>query len=140
MVTAFEVGFFSTQNNGNADSNFGFWRQNGKYHEVNFPAKHTASPPVDQLLGIDDSGTAVGFFNDNAGNSHGYAYNITTKKFTLITVPGATSLTAAAINDKGTAPAAPSTRRATPSPSPSRTPARSPRSRCQARRRRARSA
>ena len=100
--TGVEVGFFSTQNNGNADNNFGFWRENGKYHEVNYPVKNAAKPPVDQLLGINDTGTAVGFFNDSAGNSHGYLYNISTKKFKLITVPGATSLTAAAINDKGT--------------------------------------
>ena len=100
--TGMEVGFFSTQNNGNADNNFGFWRQNGKYHEVNFPVKHPASPPVDQLLGVNNTGTAVGFFVDAAGNAHGYAYNIATNKFKLITVPGATSVTAAAINDKGT--------------------------------------
>ncbi|TVZ06180.1 hypothetical protein EAS64_01685 [Trebonia kvetii] len=101
--TGIEVGFFSTQNkNGNPDSNFGFWRQNGKYHEVNFPAKNNSTPPQDQLLGINDTGTAVGFYNDNAGNSHGFAYNIATKKFKVITVPGATSVTAAAINDKGT--------------------------------------
>jgi hypothetical protein len=100
--TGVEVGFFSTQNNGNADNNFGFWRQNGKYHEVNYPVKNPASPPVDQLLGVNNTGTAVGFFVDAAGNSHGYAYNISTKKFKLITVPGATSVIAAAINDKGT--------------------------------------
>jgi hypothetical protein len=97
-----EVGFFSTQNKANlSDNNFGFWRSNGKYHEVNYPTKNNSAPPVNQLLGINDTGTAVGFYNDSAGNSHGYAYNIKTGKFKLVTVAGATSLTAAAINDKG---------------------------------------
>ena len=31
--------------------------------------------PVNQLLGINDSGIAVGFYNDANGNSHGYTYN-----------------------------------------------------------------
>jgi hypothetical protein len=107
QVTAFEVGFFSTQNkNGNLDNNFGFWRQNGKYHEVNFPAKNNSTPPQDQLLGINDTGTAVGFYNDNAGNSHGFAYNIATTKthpgkVTTIAVPGATATSALGLNDNG---------------------------------------
>ncbi len=96
-----EVGFFSTQNNGKADNNFGFWRSGGKYHEVNFPTKDNAKPPVNQLLGVNDTGTAVGFYVDGAGNAHGYAYNLAAKKFKAVTVSGATSLTAAAINDKG---------------------------------------
>jgi hypothetical protein len=97
-----EVGFFSTQNNANlSNNNFGFWRSNGKYHEVNYPTKNNSAPPVNQLLGINDTGTAVGFYTDSAGNPHGYAYNINTGKFKLVTVPGVASLTASAINDKG---------------------------------------
>jgi probable HAF family extracellular repeat protein len=97
------VGFFSPQNGATpaSDSNFGFWRQNGHYHEVSYPTRNNSKPPVNQLLGINDTGTAVGFYTDGAGDAHGYAYNISTKRFKLVTVPGATSLTAAAINNAG---------------------------------------
>jgi probable HAF family extracellular repeat protein len=97
------VGFFSTQNGATPadDNNFGFWRQDGRYHEVSYPTKNNSKPPVNQLLGINDTGTAVGFYTDSAGNAHGYAYNIRTRRFKLVTVPGATSLTATAINNEG---------------------------------------
>jgi hypothetical protein len=97
------VGFFSPQNGATptSDSNFGFWRDNGRYHQVNYPTMNNSKPPVNQLLGINDTGTAVGFYTDGAGNAHGYAYNINTRRFKLVTVPGATSLTATAINNEG---------------------------------------
>jgi hypothetical protein len=99
------VGFFSPTNASNAadNSNFGFWRADGRYHEVNFPTRKNAKPPVNQLLGVNDTGTAVGFYNDSAGNAHGYAYNIQSGRFKVITVKGATSLTATGINNEGTA-------------------------------------
>jgi probable HAF family extracellular repeat protein len=98
------VGFFSTQNAANPadDNNFGFWRVNGRYHEVSFPTRNNSNPPVNQLLGVNDSGTAVGFYNDAKGNAHGYAYNLDSEQFKLITVRGATSLTATAVNNWGT--------------------------------------
>jgi hypothetical protein len=101
--TGYEVGFFSTQNGASPadDDNFGFWRYAGHYHEVNFPTHNNSKPPVNQLLGINNTGTAVGFYNDSAGNSHGYAYNVNTKAVKVITVSGAGSLTATAINNKG---------------------------------------
>jgi hypothetical protein len=97
------VGFFSTQNGATPadDNNFGFWRRDGRYHMVDFPARNNSRPPVNQLLGVNDSGTAVGFYNDAKGNAHGYAYNIATRRFKLITVPGATSVTAAAVSNEG---------------------------------------
>ncbi|MGH3250342.1 MAG: hypothetical protein ACRDOI_29635 [Trebonia sp.] len=98
------VGFFSTQNGATPadDNNFGFWRVNGRYHEVSFPTWNNSNPPVNQLLGVNNSGTAVGFYNDAKGNAHGYAYNLENGRFKLVTVRGATSLTAAAVNDEGT--------------------------------------
>jgi Cu/Zn superoxide dismutase len=97
-----KVGFFSTMNNTNlVNDNFGFWQQSGKYHKVTFPAGSEASPHVEQLLGVNDTGTAVGFYNDAAGNAHGYAYNTVTGHFKAITVAGATSLTASGINNHG---------------------------------------
>jgi hypothetical protein len=98
------VGFFSRQNDSNAadNSNFGFWRAGGRYHEVNFPTRKNSKPPVNQLLGVNDTGTAVGFYNDSAGNAHGYAYNIRSGRFKAITVKGATSVTATGVNNAGT--------------------------------------
>ena len=40
-----------------------------------------ASPPVDQLLGVNDSDVAVGFYTDGQGNNHGYTYNIRDRRF-----------------------------------------------------------
>jgi hypothetical protein len=104
--TGIDVGFFSTMNKANPadDNNFGFYSRNGsRFHKVDFPAKHPASPPVDQLLGVNDAGIAVGFYNDSSGNSHGYTYNIATGKYSSFSpgVKGESSVTATAINDAG---------------------------------------
>ena len=102
--TGITVGFFSTTNAANAadNNNIAFWRAGGRYHVVRFP-RSSAKPPVNQLLGVNDSGTAVGFYNDSKGNAHGYAYNVETRRFKMITVQGATSVTATAINNLGAA-------------------------------------
>jgi probable HAF family extracellular repeat protein len=103
--TGITVGFFSTKNAAVVadDNNIGFWREDGRYHAVSFPTRNNAMPSVNQLLGVNDTGTAVGFYNDAKGNAHGYAYNLRTRRFKMITVRGATSLTATAINNMGTA-------------------------------------
>jgi len=103
--TGITVGFYSTRNAANAadDNNIGFWRAGGRYHSVSFPTRNNAMPSVNQLLGVNDTGTAVGFYNDAKGNAHGYAYNLETRRFKMITVRGATSVTATAINNMGAA-------------------------------------
>jgi len=96
------VGFFSTMNNSNnMNANAGFYRDNGYYHDVVFPTSDNANPSVNQLLGVNDRDTAVGFYTDSKGNNHGYEYCIQTHKFTTITVSGegATSVTVAGINN-----------------------------------------
>jgi probable HAF family extracellular repeat protein len=102
--TGIAVGFFSTMNAANAadNNNIGFWRAGGHYHAVTFPTMNNAKPAINQLLGVNNTGTAVGFYNDSTGNAHGYAYNIRTRRFKMITVQGATSLTATGINNMGT--------------------------------------
>lgn len=99
------VGFYSTMNAADlADNNFGYYATNGAdFHEVNYPTSHPASPPVDQLLGVNDADLAVGFYVDSAGNSHGYLYNIKTGKYSLVSpkISGITSVTATGINDAG---------------------------------------
>jgi len=101
-----QVGFWSRQNHANmVNNNFGFYLKNGHFHNVNFPTSDPASPPVDQLLGVNNHDVAVGFYTDGQGNNHGYEYNIITHQFRRVLKPGAKgagpSLTAAAINDRG---------------------------------------
>jgi hypothetical protein len=98
-----QVGFWSTQDNATgADNNFGCYLKDGRFRSVNFPAADNASPPVNQLLGVNDHDIAVGFYSDAKGLDHGYTYDIVTKTFTTVTVTGASSVVAAAINDSGT--------------------------------------
>jgi PEP-CTERM motif len=93
------VGFWSDTNNGPPnDANFGFVDQGGSFTNVNNP-NVSSTPAINQLLGVNDSKIAVGFYNDAAGNSHGYTYDIGTMSFTPVDVMGATSTTAAAINN-----------------------------------------
>ena len=106
--TGVTVGFWSTQNHASqVNNNFRFYFRRGHYHEVNFPAQGTASPPVDQLLGVNDSDLAVGFYVNKQGDGRGYKYSIKSGRFSRVLLPGlhnlskGTSLTATAINDAG---------------------------------------
>jgi hypothetical protein len=98
------VGFWSSMNTASmSNNNFGFWEQNGHYHTADFPTGDPASPPVDQLLGVNDHDVAVGFYTDGQGNNHGYEYNIKTHRYSTVTDPSlpSASLTAAGINNYG---------------------------------------
>ena len=103
------VGFWSSMNTASmVNSNFGFYDLKGhKFHSVQFPTGDNASPPVNQLLGINDHDVAVGFYTNGQGSNRGYTFNIATKQFTRVLVPGyptgtaGPSLTAAAINNHG---------------------------------------
>ena len=103
--TGVTVGFWSKQNTASmTDNNFGFYQLNGRFHNVNFPIGDSANPPVDQLLGVNNKGMAVGFFTNSAGLSRGYEYNVWTHRFSRVEIPGrglGPSLTAAAINNHG---------------------------------------
>jgi hypothetical protein len=79
----------------------GFYLMNGHYSAVRFPTGDNASPPVNRLLGVNNSGIAVGFYTDAGGSHHGYRYNIATRQFSAVSVPGASSVTAAAISNTG---------------------------------------
>jgi len=67
------VGFWSPDNNDNQmNANLGFYEVNGhRPHTVMFPTDDNATPPVDQLLGVNDRNVAVGFYTDAAGNTDG---------------------------------------------------------------------
>ena len=102
------VGFWSTQNTASmTNNNFGFYAAGGRFFPVNFPTGDNAKPPVNQLLGVNNNGIAVGFYTNGGGSNRGYEFNIRTHRFTRVTVPGAPggtaapSLTAAAINNHG---------------------------------------
>jgi hypothetical protein len=98
------VGFWSNTNNGvGLDNNFGFVRVGTTFTNVNDPATATTGLIVNQLLGVNDSNTAVGFYTDAGGVTHGYTYNIGAGTFSAnIDDPQAVgNTTAAAINNAG---------------------------------------
>jgi hypothetical protein len=102
------VGFWSRQNTASmANNNFGFVSFHGHFFNVNFPTGTPAKPPVDQLLGVNNSDIAVGFFTNSSGVNRGYEFNIRTGRFSRVLPPGASnsnlgaSLTAAGINNRG---------------------------------------
>ncbi len=102
------VGFWSTQDTASmTNNNFGFYWLDGRFHDVNFPVDDNARPPVNQLLGVNNNGIAVGFYTNNGGLNRGYEYDIWTHRFTRVDVSGnfdgtaGPSLTAAAINNDG---------------------------------------
>ncbi len=98
------VGFWSSMNTASMmNNNFGWVNVDGHFRQADFPTGSPANPPVDQLLGVNDSDIAVGFYTDSSGNNHGYEYNINTNRYTSVVDPNAptASLTAAAINDAG---------------------------------------
>jgi hypothetical protein len=105
------TGYTYPTNNGVAvDLQFGFYEQGGVFHMVNNPETPNcgATPnPCDpgvitenQLIGVNNSDLAVGFYNDIHGDSRGYTYNIATSTFsTDINDPLAVSTVTAAINN-----------------------------------------
>jgi hypothetical protein len=96
------VGFWSSMNNAPemGNDNTGFVFADGNFDSVAFPTDNNSTPPVNQLLGINDDRLAVGFYNDASGNAHGYAYDTGSKTFKRVTIGNATAVTAAAINDR----------------------------------------
>jgi len=96
---AVTVGLFSNTNRGSGLNAFaGFYRQNGQYHKVTFPTTNNFNPPFNELLGINNSGLAVGDYLDSLDNMHGYRLNINTHKFSRINIRNSPSVTATGIN------------------------------------------
>jgi hypothetical protein len=95
------VGFWSPTNTG-TDANFAFIREaNGfTYLSVNNPLV-ASSPEVNQLLGINLSSIAVGFYNDANNVPHGYSYAVKTGVFKPVKVDGAVSDAATGISNHG---------------------------------------
>lgn len=101
--TGVAVGFFSRTNKVNPSQNgySGFYFKNGRYHAVSYPTGNNSDPAVNELLGVNNSGIAVGDFTDALGISHGYRYNTNTHRFGRINIPGVGSVTATGINAGG---------------------------------------
>jgi hypothetical protein len=97
------VGFYSGTNMGvGMDANYGFSSHNPDvFTSVQDPNTSTALP-TNNLLGINNSGIAVGFYVNASGNSRGYTFNTKTDTFSApINAPGATSTTTADIDAAG---------------------------------------
>ncbi len=90
------AGFWASK----AGANNGFVEWNGSFETLNDPSLPHTKGAVDQLLGINDSGVAVGFYNAK-GNSHPYEVNQATRVYTPIKVSGAVSAQATGINNLG---------------------------------------
>lgn len=100
--TGTSVGFYSTQNTKSmSNNNFGFYDWHGQFHSVSFPTRNMANPPVNQLLGVNNSGIAVGFYMGAKGQAHSYAYSIRSGWFHRIHIRGSVSTTASGINNRG---------------------------------------
>ena len=101
------VGYFYPTNNGPAvDNQFSFYERNGAFTAISDPNTPTHPNPdvliENNLVGVNDHNTVVGFYFDKAGNSHGYTYNIKTGVFSAdINAPGAVSTVTNAINNRG---------------------------------------
>ena len=94
------AGFWSPSNTG-TDANFGFIRlANGTFINVRNPLV-ASTPAVNQILGVNNSNIAVGFYNDASGLPHGYSYNVKTGIFTPVSFSGAVSDAATGINNDG---------------------------------------
>jgi hypothetical protein len=96
-----QVGSWSAGGTGRAGKSTGFFLMGGRFTSVGSPAQDGSSPPVNELLGVNNHDVAVGFYTDARGRDHGYSYDIATRRFSPVLVPGATSVTAAAINNSG---------------------------------------
>lgn len=79
--------------------NHGFLKVGNNFSTIDFPGS-----TFNQLLGLNTQHQAVGFYNDAAGNSHGYTVEEFTpigRVFSVLTIPNATSHQVTGINQLG---------------------------------------
>jgi PEP-CTERM motif len=100
--TGTTVGFWAPSNLG-GDNNFGFTDIGGTFTNVNNPNTAATGAMINQLLGVNNSNIAVGFYTDGAGVTHGYTYNIGSTTFSadINDSMAVGNTTAAAINNSG---------------------------------------
>jgi probable HAF family extracellular repeat protein len=81
-------------------TNLGFIESSGVFTSYADPHTPSGAGSVNQILGINDSGIAVGFYNNKKGNSVSYTLNQATGVFTMIPRQGVSTV-ATGINDAG---------------------------------------
>jgi hypothetical protein len=97
-----QIGFFAPTNTGTDANGAWYSLNNGRtFHHFAVPNASLGSPPVTQLLGVNDSNKVVGFYTDAKGNNHGFSYTLNTHRFVFTSLPGVTSLTETAISNRG---------------------------------------
>ena len=107
--TTFTGYTYPTNNGVPVDFQFGFYEKGGAFTMVNNPktpdcnvsgACDSGVITENQLIGVNNSDLAVGFYNDRHGDSHGYTFDIATNTFSAdINDPLAVSTVTAAINN-----------------------------------------
>ncbi len=83
-----------------AGANNGFVEWNGSFETLNDPSLPHTATHMDQLLGVNNSGVAVGFYMAK-GHSHAYEVNQATQVYNTIKVSGAVDASATGINNLG---------------------------------------
>jgi hypothetical protein len=83
----------------NSNVNRGFIEWNGVFTSYTDP--QSSNSTVNQILGLNDNGIAAGFYTDGSGVNHGFTLDQATGKFKPVEPPGATNVTASAINNSG---------------------------------------
>jgi hypothetical protein len=87
-----------------AANNYGFVYARGHFTDVVDPRGQGAAEggaTTEQLLGVNDENQAVGFWTDANGSNHGFRYDLRSRTFHEIKVPGQSSVMATSINDRG---------------------------------------
>ena len=82
-------------------TNRGFIEWNGVFNSYTDPNTPKVKHALNKLLGVNNSGVAVGFYNDSKGHAHAYKVNQATRKYAAIKVSGAVSAAATGINNRG---------------------------------------
>jgi hypothetical protein len=81
---------------------FGFTEKHGvwdSYRDLKLRKSHTSN--VTKLLGLSDSGLAVGYYTDDAGVDHAFELDVGSDKYHGLSPPSAVSAVASGINGKG---------------------------------------
>ncbi|WP_222432393.1 hypothetical protein [Leekyejoonella antrihumi] len=85
-------------------NSYGFADVRGHFTDVVDPHGQGAAAggaTTEQLLGVNEQNQAVGFWTDANGNNHGFRYDLRSRTFHEIHVPGQASVMATSINDRG---------------------------------------
>jgi Cu/Zn superoxide dismutase len=88
------VGFYSGMNTASMmNDNSGFVAVDGSFHTADYPAGEPASPPADQLLGVNDHGDVAGFYTNAKGTTVAFL-KTAGGQFSTLAYPGASATNA----------------------------------------------